>query len=149
MSTVSEIEDAVVMGKFDLGVLIHENRFTYHQKGLIKVCDLGEIWEERQNAPIPLACIAARKNMTPDFREQISRLIKNSLEYAFAHYPEITDYTRQHAQAMDETVMRQHIQLYVNNFSLDPGPEGDKAIEGLLTVYNRMKQAGPFLTSAV
>ena len=145
----SEIEDAVAMGKFDLGVIIHENRFTYHQKGLIKVCDLGEIWEERQNAPVPLACIAARKNLTPEFRDQISRLIRKSLEYAFAHYPEVTDYTREHAQAMDETVMRQHIQLYVNDFTLDLGSEGEKAIEGLRKVYERLRESTPpFLTSA-
>lgn len=132
----SGIEDAVLMEKFDLGVIIHENRFTYHQKGLIKICDLGEIWEEKQQAPIPLACIAAKENFDAELRNKISSLIRKSVEYAFAHYPEITTYTKEHAQAMDENVMRQHIELYVNNYSIDLEEEGKKAIEQLRQVYN-------------
>lgn len=131
----SEIEDSVLMGKFDLGVIIHENRFTYHQKGLVKICDLGEIWEEQQKAPIPLACIAARNTLNNQLCNKISNLIKQSVEYAFAHYPEITSYTREHAQAMDENVMRQHIELYVNNYSVDLGDDGRKAIDQLQRVY--------------
>jgi 1,4-dihydroxy-6-naphthoate synthase len=134
----SSIEDAVLLEKFDLGVIIHENRFTYQQKGLIKICDLGEVWEERQKAPIPLACIACKTSLYPELREVINSLIKKSVEYAFAHYPEITPYTRQHAQAMDENVMRQHIQLYVNNYSVDLGEDGMKAIEQLQKVYNSL-----------
>jgi 1,4-dihydroxy-6-naphthoate synthase len=134
----SEIEDAVVMEKFDLGVIIHENRFTYQQKGLIKICDLGEIWEEKQKAPIPLACIAVQSTMDAELRNTISSLIRKSVEYAFAHYPEITSYTKEHAQAMDENVMRQHIELYVNNYSVDLGEEGQKAIDQLQQVYNRL-----------
>ena len=134
----SSIEDAVLMEKFDLGVIIHENRFTYQQKGLIKICDLGEIWEQRQNAPIPLACIACKKTLDVELRNRINNLIKQSVEYAFAHYPEITPYTKQHAQAMDENVMRQHIELYVNNYSLDLEEEGKKAIEQLHKVYNNI-----------
>ncbi|HWJ92867.1 MAG TPA: 1,4-dihydroxy-6-naphthoate synthase [Flavisolibacter sp.] len=141
----SEIEDAVVMEKFDLGVIIHENRFTYHQKGLIRVCDLGEIWEERQKAPIPLACIAARMDIPEEVRNKLSRLIRQSVEYAFKFYPAITDYTRQHAQAMEEDVMRKHIELYVNNYSIDLGEDGKKAIRQLSEVY---KAALPELTSA-
>jgi 1,4-dihydroxy-6-naphthoate synthase len=135
----SEIEDAVVMEKFDLGVIIHENRFTYHQKGLIKVCDLGEIWEGRQHAPIPLACIAAKKEIPQDVRSQVSALIRRSVEYSFASYPQISDYTRQHAQAMDEEVMRKHIELYVNNYSIDLGDDGKKAIRQLFQVYKQAK----------
>ena len=134
----SQIEDAVLMEKFDLGVIIHENRFTYQQKGLIKICDLGEIWEERQKAPIPLACIAAKKTVVAGMRNQISDLIKKSVEYAFAHYPQITTYTKQHAQAMDENVMRQHIELYVNNYSIDLGEDGRKAIKQLQQVYDQL-----------
>lgn len=131
----SEIEDAVLMDKFDLGVIIHENRFTYHQKGLIKICDLGEIWEEKQKAPIPLACIAAKNSIDAAVRNKISDLIRKSVEYAFDHYPQITAYTKEHAQAMDENVMRQHIELYVNNYSLDLGDDGRKAIDQLQQVY--------------
>jgi 1,4-dihydroxy-6-naphthoate synthase len=134
----SEIEDAVVMEKFDLGVIIHENRFTYHKKGLIKIYDLGEIWEERHKAPIPLACIAAKNNFDIELRNKISNLIKKSVEYAFAHYPEITPYTKEHAQAMDENVMRQHIELYVNNYSVDLGEDGRQAIDQLQQVYHNL-----------
>ena len=132
----SEIEDAVALGKFDLGVIIHENRFTYQQKGLIRVCDLGEIWEQRQHVPIPLACIAAKKTIPPDVQQKINSLIRQSVEYAFTNYPIITDYTKQHAQAMDENVMRQHIELYVNNYSVDLGEDGTKAINELFRVYS-------------
>lgn len=132
----SSIEDAVLMEKFDLGVIIHENRFTYHQKGLIKICDLGEVWEEKQKAPIPLACIAAKKTFDNELQKKISGLIRKSVEYAFAHYPEITPYTKKHAQAMDENVMRQHIELYVNNYSVDLGEDGLKAINQLQQVYH-------------
>ena len=136
----SEIEDAVLMGKVDMGVIIHENRFTYHLKKLIKICDLGAIWEERQKAPIPLACIAAKKSIPEEQRQKISRLIRKSVEYAFAHYPEITEYTKSHSQEMDESVMRQHIELYVNNYSIDLGEDGRAAIRQLAEVYGRMEQ---------
>jgi 1,4-dihydroxy-6-naphthoate synthase len=136
----SGIEEAVVDEKTDLGVIIHENRFTYQQKGLIKVCDLGEIWEQRQQAPIPLACIAAKTSIPQEIRDKVSSLIKKSLEYAFDRYPEITDYTRAHAQAMEEEVMRKHIELYVNNYSLDLGQDGRKAIDQLFEVYKQIKK---------
>jgi 1,4-dihydroxy-6-naphthoate synthase len=132
----SSIEDAVLMEKFDLGVIIHENRFTYQQKGLIKICDLGQVWEEKQNAPIPLACIAAKSSFDDELRNKISELIKRSVEFAFEHYPEITSYTKEHAQAMDENVMRQHIELYVNNYSISLGDDGRRAIDQLQEVYN-------------
>jgi 1,4-dihydroxy-6-naphthoate synthase len=137
----SQIEDAVLMEKFDLGVIIHENRFTYHQKGLIRICDLGEVWEAKQKAPIPLACIAAKNTLDDELQIKISNLIKKSVEYAFAHYPEITAYTKEHAQAMDENVMRQHIELYVNNYSVDLGEDGRKAIDQLQQVYNNLVES--------
>ena len=135
----SGIEDAVLMEKFDLGVIIHENRFTYQQKGLIKICDLGEVWEEKQKVPIPLACIAAKSSLSKDLQNKVSQLIKRSVEYAFSNYPELTDYTREHAQAMDEKVMRQHIDLYVNNYSIDLGEDGRKAIDQLKKVYQELQ----------
>ena len=134
----SSVEDAVLMEKFDLGVIIHENRFTYQQKGLIKICDLGEMWEERQKAPIPLACIACRSSLDVQIRNQMDNLIRKSVEYAFSHYPEITAYTKEHAQAMDENVMRQHIELYVNNYSVDLGEDGKNAINQLQKVYKNL-----------
>jgi len=137
----SEIEDAVLMGKFDLGVIIHENRFTYQQKGLIKICDLGKIWEDRQHSPIPLAAIAAKKSLPEDVQQKVSDLIRQSVQLSLSSYPNISDYTRQHAQAMDENVMRQHIQLYVNHFSVDMGEEGRSAVDQLKKVYETLHTA--------
>lgn len=137
----SDIENAVLNETADLGVIIHENRFTYQQKGLHKICDLGEIWEQRQKAPIPLACIAAKNTLPPEIQQQVDKLIRKSVEYAFEQYPQITDYTKTHAQEMEETVMRQHIELYVNNFSIELGEEGAKAIDSLRKVYESLHQA--------
>ncbi|MES1213959.1 MAG: 1,4-dihydroxy-6-naphthoate synthase [Bacteroidota bacterium] len=132
----SGIEDAVVSGKTDLGVIIHENRFTYQQKGLHKVMDLGEYWETKMNAPIPLGGIAIKRNIDPGIATKVNRLIRKSLDYAFSNYPSITEYIKEHSQAMSEDVMRQHIELYVNNYSLDLGADGKKAIEILYKVYS-------------
>ena len=135
----SDIENAVLREEVDLGVIIHENRFTYQQKGLAKICDLGEVWEEKEQAPIPLGCIAARRSLPQDVLEKLERLIRNSLVHSFAEYPTLSTYTTQHAQEMDEDVMRQHIELYVNNFSTDLGEEGKKAISKLYEVYSAQK----------
>lgn len=136
----SDIEDAVLNGEVDLGVIIHENRFTYQQKGLHKVCDLGEIWEEKEGVPIPLGCIAVKRNLPLSLQQQIDRLIRQSLDYAFQHYPQLSPYVAEHAQAMEEEVMRKHIELYVNNFSLDLGEDGKAAIKKLQEVYLRNNQ---------
>lgn len=133
----SSIEDAVIKGEVDLGVIIHENRFTYQQKGLHKICDLGEIWESRENVPIPLGCIAVKRNLANDVQQKIDQLVKKSLEYAFQHYPHLSPYVAQHAQAMEEEVMRKHIELYVNNYSLSLGTDGKAAINKLYEVYQR------------
>jgi len=133
----SGIEDAVLSSKTDLGVIIHENRFTYQQKGLNKVIDLGEYWETKMNAPIPLGGIAIKRTIEPAQAKTINNLIRKSLDYAFAHYPFITDYVKEHSQEMSEDVMRKHIELYVNNYSLELGNDGRKAIEILHSVYNK------------
>jgi 1,4-dihydroxy-6-naphthoate synthase len=134
----SEIEEAVLSGKADLGVIIHENRFTYQQKGLYKVIDLGEFWEEKMNLPIPLGGIAVRRNIVAAVQEKIDGLIRKSLEYAFANYPVVTDYVKQNSQTMSEEVMRQHIELYVNNFSKELGVGGKKAISVLYETFQSM-----------
>jgi 1,4-dihydroxy-6-naphthoate synthase len=131
----SEIEDAVLNEHVDLGVIIHENRFTYQQKGLVKICDLGEVWEQKQGAAIPLGCIAAKRNLGNDLLEKVDTLIRKSLTFSFAHYPELSTYVVQHAQAMDEAVMRQHIELYVNNYTMDLGEQGRAAVQTLYEVY--------------
>jgi 1,4-dihydroxy-6-naphthoate synthase len=134
----SEIEDAVLSGRVDGGVIIHENRFTYQNKGLVKILDLGSFWEEKTGCPIPLGGIVVRSDIERAVQKKVSRLIKKSLEYAFTHYPDLPDYVRSHAQEMDETVMRQHIDLYVNGYSLSLGPDGWKAVETFLEVYRRL-----------
>jgi 1,4-dihydroxy-6-naphthoate synthase len=143
----SGIEDAVLSGQVDCGVIIHENRFTYRQKGLTKLLDLGEFWEETTGAPIPLGGIIFRRDLpatihpTPapeNLAAKVNRLIRKSLEYAFSHYPALPDYVKTHAQEMDETVMRQHINLYVNNYSLSLGFDGENAVRTLLDTYARL-----------
>ena len=131
----SSIEDAVLNGDTDLGVIIHENRFTYMQRGLHKVMDLGEYWEEKMNSPIPLGGIAISQGVKRSVALRVNDLIRKSLEYAFANYPTITDYVKQHSQAMSEDVMRQHINLYVNEYSLDLGEDGKKAINVLFNSF--------------
>ncbi len=133
-----EIEDAVLSGKVDAGVIIHENRFTYQDKGLIKLMDLGEYWEQQLQVPIPLGGIIVKRSLGNDLANKVDSLIKQSVEYAFANYPELTDYTRQHSQEMSENVMRQHIDLYVNNYSINLGDEGKKAVTTMLDVYQQL-----------
>jgi 1,4-dihydroxy-6-naphthoate synthase len=134
-----EIEDAVLSGEVDAGVIIHENRFTYHTRGLHKVTDLGEYWESTTQAPIPLGGIIARKTLSSALVNQVDTLIHQSLQYSYRHHHEqLADYVKQHAQEMSEAVMRQHIDLYVNNFSLQLGAEGKKAVHTLLNVYQQL-----------
>ena len=123
-----------LVGAAVLGVIIHENRFTYQQKGLHKVTDLGEYWEEKMQAPIPLGGIAVKRSIDKEISFKIDRLIRKSIEFAFGNYPLITEYVKQHSQEMSEDVMRQHIELYVNNFSIDLGNDGKQAIETLYKI---------------
>lgn len=129
------IENALLNKEVDLGVIIHENRFTYQQKGLYKVTDLGEYWEEKMELPIPLGGIAINQSIKRSTALKVNELIRKSLEYAFANYPLVTEYVKQHSQEMSEDVMRQHIDLYVNNYSLDLGDDGRMAIESLHEVF--------------
>jgi len=131
----SAIEEAVLSGKTDCGVIIHENRFTYQQKGLTKITDLGEFWEAATGAPIPLGGILLRKDHDLATAQKINDLIRRSLEYAFANYPQLPGYVRQHSQEMEESVMRQHIDLYVNNYSLSLGEDGRRAVDTLMKTY--------------
>lgn len=142
-----KIEDAVLVGKTDLGVIIHENRFTYRQKGLHKVMDLGEYWEEKMKTPIPLGGIAIKRSVDKLISTKVDKLIRKSLEYAFANYPLVTDYVKQHSQTMSEGVMRQHIELYVNNYSVDLGEDGKKAITILHNTFQKMNSPSQNRTS--
>lgn len=123
-----------------LGVIIHENRFTYQQKGLHKLIDLGDFWEQRTGFPIPLGGIAVRKDIPADIQRSIDHLIRQSIQYAYKNNPALPEYVKLHSQEMDETVMRQHIDLYVNSFSVDLGEAGKKAVDEFLKIYARNNQ---------
>ena len=125
----SEIENEVLNEKVDAGLIIHENRFTYQQKGLKKIMDLGEYWESLHHAPIPLGGITIKRNVDNELKTKINLLIKKSIAYAFANPDGAMPYVRAHAQEMSEAVMKQHIDLYVNRFSSDLGTEGTRAVE--------------------
>jgi 1,4-dihydroxy-6-naphthoate synthase len=128
-----EIENFVLQGK-GVGVIIHENRFTYETKGLQKITDLGDYWEKETGFPIPLGGIVVKKTVQPIIQQQIDMLIKQSIEFAFSNYPQLNDYIRSHAQEMSEDIMRKHIDLYVNNYSLDLGEKGRAAVEKLASL---------------
>lgn len=134
----SDIENAVLAGETELGVLIHENRFTYEQKGLKKIMDLGAHWEDTRKVPIPLGGIAIHQSIPTDRTKKIERLIRKSLEYAWSQYPTLGEFVLTHAQTMEEEVMRQHIHLYVNDFSLSLQEDGRKAIEVLFETYQHI-----------
>ncbi|WP_207492465.1 1,4-dihydroxy-6-naphthoate synthase [Aridibaculum aurantiacum] len=136
-----EIENAVIKGEVDAGVIIHENRFTYQQKGLKKLLDLGEYWEQQTNIPIPLGGIVGKRILPKEVLLQVDRLIQQSLQYAFDHVGELPPYVQEHAQEMDQQVMQQHIDLYVNNYSLRLGDEGKAAVGKLLEVYKTIHPA--------
>jgi|SRR6185312_10477011 1,4-dihydroxy-6-naphthoate synthase len=135
----SDIETAVLDGRVDCGVIIHENRFTYMQRGLTKLMDLGEFWEKKTGAPIPLGGIVMRKDFDPHVCAQVDALIRKSVSYAQEKYPVLADYVKQHSQEMEESVMRQHIDLYVNHFSLRLGDEGRRAVDILVQVFQEMQ----------
>ena len=135
----SDIESAVLDGRFDAGLIIHENRFTYQARGLKKVVDLGEFWERASGAPIPLGGIVIKRSSPSEIQLAMNRVMRRSVDYAFAHPEASRAFVRAHAQEMSEEVMRQHIDLYVNEYSRDLGPEGRRAVHVL---FERAVAAG-------
>lgn len=125
----SEIEDALLNDQIDLGLIIHENRFTYQDKGLHKVMDLGEFWEKETGCAIPLGGIVIRRELAEDVKLKVNRVLQRSVEFAFANPKSGIEFIRSHAQSMDESVMYKHIELYVNKYSIDLDKEGRQAIE--------------------
>lgn len=134
----SDVENMVLSGEIDLGVIIHENRFTYQKRGLVKIIDLGNFWEETTGNPIPLGGIVAKRSLDKDLIRKVDALIRESVNYSFEQYPGISEYIRAHAQEMDESVMRQHIDLYVNDYSRSLGEPGERAVQKLLEVYRTL-----------
>lgn len=128
----SDIENALLNNEVDAGLIIHENRFTYQQKGLLKLADVGTLWEDKFHLPVPLGAITVKKNIAPEHIETIDLLIKQSIEFARQNTPKVMEYVRQFAQELDESVMKQHIELYVNDNSLVRSTKAEQAIEVFL-----------------
>jgi len=124
----SDIEPALLADRFDAGLIIHENRFTYEAKGLKKIIDLGEYWESHTGASIPLGGIVIRRSLPDEVKDRVNRVLRRSVEYAFAHRDASLPFVRAHAQEMSEDVMYRHIDLYVNDYTIDLGTRGRQAI---------------------
>lgn len=124
----SDIEPALLNKKVDMGVIIHENRFTYQDKGLLKVIDLGEYWETLTSCPIPLGGIMIKRELPDEIKQKVNRVIKNSVLFAIKNPKSGLEFIRSHAQEMSSEVMYKHIELYVNKYSVDLGDEGRKAV---------------------
>lgn len=127
----SEIEEALNNNLIDVGLIIHENRFTYLEKGFKKVRDLGEFWEELTSCPIPLGGIVIKRSLPDETKKIVNRVIRRSVEFAFKNPKSGLDFIRSHAQEMSEEVMYKHIELYVNKYSIDLGDEGRRAVSVL------------------
>jgi 1,4-dihydroxy-6-naphthoate synthase len=125
----SDIEKNVLSGKVDAGLIIHENRFTYQEKGLKKIIDLGEFWEKTTQMPIPLGGIVAKRTLDNEVLYKINRVMKRSVEYAFKNPQATKDFVKQHAQEMEEAIMYKHIDLYVNEYTRNLGTKGKAAIQ--------------------
>lgn len=132
------IMSAVSAGQVDAGLIIHESRFTYQSYGLHKILDLGEWWEMSTGLPLPLGGIAAKRSLGPASLATLSSLVRSSVEYARSHPSETLSYVRAHSQEMSEEVCAAHIALYVNDYSLDPGPEGEMAAERLFSLGEQL-----------
>ncbi len=135
----SEIEAAVLSGTFDAGLIIHESRFTYASKGLKKLIDLGDWWEQETQAAIPLGGIVVRRSFPAELASTVDSIIKESLAYSWKHYPELSSFVTCNAQEMEEAVMRKHINLYVNEYTTDLGEKGRKAIA---TLFDKARASG-------
>ncbi len=135
----SDIEARVLTGEFDAGLVIHESRFTYAKRGLHKLIDMGDWWEQTTHAAIPLGGIVIQRSLGAEIAATVDSIIKESLAWSWARYPQLTSFVTDNAQEMEEDVMRKHIQLYVNDYTTDLGETGRKAIT---TLFEKAKQGG-------
>ena len=135
----SDIEDAILSGEVDAGLIIHENRFTYKAKGLKKIIDLGEFWETKTSLPIPLGGIVVNRRLSIEIQKKVDRVMERSVRFAFDNPKESFSFIKEFAQEMDEKVMYKHIDLYVNKFTENHGAEGRKAIETLYKTASDLK----------
>ena len=127
----SAIENNVLDGQVDAGLIIHENRFTYQKRGLEKVKDLGEFWEETTGLPIPLGGIVVKRDLFLPVQQKIERVLKRSVEYALENRDSSSEFIKLHAQEMEKEVVYAHINLYVNEYSVSLGEQGKKAVKML------------------
>jgi len=134
-----EVLKAVASGQVDAGVLIHEGRFVYEAHGLLCLLDLGQWWEAHTGLPLPLGGLVARRRLGKGLLRELEELVRRSILYAWAHPEEAMPYVRQHAQELKEDVLRRHIELYVNGYSVQMGPEGQEA---LMELPRRAHEAG-------
>ena len=134
-----EVMPAVLDGRADAGVIIHENRFTYQDLGLQLVQDLGTYWEEKTGLPIPLGAICAHTRLGPELTAKVDRVLRRSVEYAFAHPEASREFVRSHAQELSEEVTQAHIRLYVNDYSVDMGDRGRAAVATLLAQREQLQ----------
>lgn len=139
----SDIEEVVLAGETDAGLIIHETRFSYHKKGLFKVADLGEMWEEKVKKPLPLGGIAIRRSLPGEIKLQIQKMIQESVEFAIRKPAASLDYVKKYARELDDRVIRQHIDLYVNEYSIHCRKEGREAIAYLVTEAAKIKNLKP------
>jgi 1,4-dihydroxy-6-naphthoate synthase len=135
----SEIEQAVLNGTYDAGLIIHESRFTYQQKGLHKLIDLGDWWENEMNAAIPLGGIVMKRSFDRDLIATVDNIIKQSIALSWQQYPRLSQFVQDNSQEMEEAVMRKHIDLYVNEYTTDLGEVGRSSIT---TLFEKAKAAG-------
>ena len=124
----SEIEKLVIENQYDAGVIIHENRFTYEERGLVKEQDLGDFWSKETDLPIPLGGIVVSRNLDLDVQYKIDRIIKKSIQFAFKNKEILSEYVKLNAQEMSDHIINSHISLYVNDFSLSLGDLGKSSI---------------------
>jgi len=124
----SDIEGAIESDEVDAGLIIHENRFTFEAKGLKKIIDLGEHWHKMTDMPIPLGGIAINRSLSTGIIMKVNRVLKRSVEFALKHPSESAEFVKTNAQELNEVVIEQHINLYVNDFTRDIGPKGEEAI---------------------
>ncbi|HSR88623.1 MAG TPA: 1,4-dihydroxy-6-naphthoate synthase [Pontiella sp.] len=139
-----QIMDSVASGDADTGVIIHEGRFVYEDRGFQCVQDLGAWWEAETGLPIPLGCIAAKKSLGPERIAVFERRLKDSIEFAFRDPDSTAAYVKAHAQELADDVTREHIRTYVNDFTLDLGSEGHAAID---TLQEMAEEAGIVLSN--
>ena len=135
----SDIESALLNGEVDAGLIIHETRFTYQKRGLLKIADMGEYWEKLTDMPIPLGAIVINRSVPEEIAFKVNRILKRSIEYTYKDSLSSYDFVVDNAQEMDRNVMNKHIKLFVNNFTLNLGTEGRSAIEKLFHIARKMK----------